>query len=90
VDAVIDNSAESGPTAPEWVNLSANVLKDSVDQYLFISTRSVYSNLSMVPATANAPVKTEENSPTAPARGASTVWAKPWPRRKRTRPLLVE
>jgi 2'-hydroxyisoflavone reductase len=69
-DAVIDNSAESGATAPEWVTLSAEVLKDSVDQYYFTSTRSVYFDLSGVPATAAAPVKTEENSPTPPtARG---------------------
>jgi 2'-hydroxyisoflavone reductase len=69
-DAVIDNSAEAGATAPEWVTLSAEALKDSVDQYYFTSTRSVYFDLSGVPATAAAPVKTEENSPTPPtARG---------------------
>lgn len=39
-DVVIDN-----PTMlPSWVRLSTDVLKDSVSQYLFISTLSVYSN----------------------------------------------
>ncbi|MFC1543753.1 epimerase [Gemmatimonadota bacterium] len=39
-DVVIDN-----PTMlPSWVRLSASVLKDSVQQYLFISTLSVFAN----------------------------------------------
>ncbi len=62
-DAVIDESASGGPTAADWVKLSANLLKDSVDQYLFISTRSVYFDLSSVPMTAAAPVYTLENTP---------------------------
>lgn len=61
-DAVIDESA-SLASAPEWVRNSANTLKDSVDQYLFISTRSVYYDTSRVPMTADAPVLTRENSP---------------------------
>jgi len=61
-DAVIDESA-SLSSAPEWVKLSANLLKDSTDQYLFISTRSVYFETSRVPMTADAPVLTLENSP---------------------------
>ena len=66
-DAVIDESA-SLSSAPDWVKLSADVLKDSVDQYLFISTRSVYFDLSSVPMTAAAPVLTRENSPVAEGR----------------------
>jgi 2'-hydroxyisoflavone reductase len=62
-DAVIDNSASSGPTAPQWVREAAAVLKDSAGQYLFISTRSVYRDLSMVPATVNAPLLTPQNTP---------------------------
>ncbi len=61
-DAVIDESA-SQSTAPEWVKLSANLLKDSTDQYVFVSTRSVYFDTSRVPMTADAPVLTLENSP---------------------------
>lgn len=61
-DAVIDESA-SLSSAPEWVKLSAGLLKDSTEQYLFISTRSVYQDLSSVPMSANAPVLTLENAP---------------------------
>jgi 2'-hydroxyisoflavone reductase len=61
-DAVIDESA-SLSSAPEWVKLSADLLKDSTDQYLFISTRSVYFDTSRVPMTADAPVLTREYTP---------------------------
>jgi 2'-hydroxyisoflavone reductase len=74
-DAVIDESA-SQSTAPEWVKLSANLLKDSTDQYLFISTRSVYLDTSRVPMTADAPVLTRENSPIAEGRPLSYGHAK--------------
>ncbi len=37
-DAVIDNSA----TIPRWVRDSAQLLKDSVGQYLFVSSTGVY------------------------------------------------
>jgi 2'-hydroxyisoflavone reductase len=57
-DAVIDNSA----TNPNWVRDTAQLLKDSVEQYLFISTRSVYRDLSQVPATVDAPVFTRETT----------------------------
>lgn len=60
-DAVIDNSA-SAATAPQWVREAAAVLRDSVAQYIFISTRSVYRDLSMVPATVDAPVLTPETT----------------------------
>jgi 2'-hydroxyisoflavone reductase len=61
-DAVIDNSASNGATAPQWVRESATLLRDSTEQYLFISTRSVYADLSQVPSTVDAPVLTLENS----------------------------
>ncbi len=61
-DAVIDESA-SLSSAPEWVKKSAEQLKDATDQYLFISTRSVYADLSRVPMNKDAPVLTLENSP---------------------------
>ena len=57
-DAVIDNSAARAQDAPEWLKLSAEVLKGSVNQYLFISTRSVYKDTSRVPMTADAPTLT--------------------------------
>jgi len=58
-DAVIDNSA-SRADAPMWVRDSAGLLKDAAGLYLFISTRSVYRDLSMVPATVDAPLLTPE------------------------------
>lgn len=61
-DAVIDNSA-SRSDAPMWVRDSANLLRDAAEQYLFISTRSVYRDLSMVPATVDAPVYTPDTTP---------------------------
>lgn len=42
-DAVIDNPA----TLPRWVRDSAQLLKDSAGQYLFISTLSVYADNSV-------------------------------------------
>ncbi len=61
-DAVIDNSA-SRADAPQWVRDSAGLLKDAADQYLFISTRSVFADLSMVPATVDAPLLNTTNTP---------------------------
>ena len=58
-DVVIDNSATS---APEWVELSASLLKSTVKRYVFVSTRSVYADTSRIPMTADAPVFTRENT----------------------------
>ncbi len=60
-DAVIDNSAARAD-APYWVRDSASLLRDQADQYLFISTRSVFRDLSQVPATVDAPVLTRETT----------------------------
>lgn len=60
-DAVIDNSA-SRADAPYWVRDSAGLLRDAADVYLFISTRSVFSDLSQVPGTVDAPVLTRETT----------------------------
>jgi 2'-hydroxyisoflavone reductase len=60
-DAVIDNSA-SRADAPMWVRDSANLLRDAAEQYLFISTRSVFRDLSAVPGTVNAPLLTRETT----------------------------
>lgn len=58
-DAVIDNSSSD----PQWTREAAAALKDSAGRYLFVSTRSVYRDLSTVPATAQAPVYTPETTP---------------------------
>lgn len=60
-DAVIDNSASSS-TAPQWVREAGSVLREAVGQYIYISTRSVYRDLSTVPATIDAPLLTPETT----------------------------
>jgi 2'-hydroxyisoflavone reductase len=57
-DVVIDNSA----TDPKWVELTAGLLSKTVKRYVFTSTRSVYSDTSIIPMTVNAPVFTRENT----------------------------
>ena len=57
-DVVIDNSSSN----PDWVEDSANLLRDQAEQYLFISTRSVYAGFDRVPMTVDAPVYTPENT----------------------------
>jgi 2'-hydroxyisoflavone reductase len=61
-DAVIDNSA-SRADAPMWVRDSASLLADAAEQYLFVSTRSVFADLSAVPGTVDAPVLTPATTP---------------------------
>lgn len=65
-DAVIDNPT----TLPKWVRDAAAVLQGNVDQYLFISTLSVYAS--------NARPGMDENDPTAVLpEGASVDEVKP-------------
>ncbi len=62
-DAVVDNSATN---APRWVERSANLLKDTCERYIFVSTRSVYADTSRVPMTIAAPVWTHERAGVEP------------------------
>ncbi len=55
-DVVIDNSTAN----PDWVELSAEFLEDSVDRYFYVSSRSVYRDFARVPMTADAPRWTYE------------------------------
>jgi 2'-hydroxyisoflavone reductase len=57
-DVVIDNSA----SRPDWVRLSADFLKDTVDRYYYVSSRSAYSDTSRVPMTSDAPTWTYETA----------------------------
>lgn len=57
-DVVIDNSRSN----PDWVRLSADCLKDSVDRYFYVSSRSAYADMSRVPMTADAPTFTYETA----------------------------
>jgi 2'-hydroxyisoflavone reductase len=57
-DAVIDNSRQN----PDWVELSTELLKNSVGLYMYVSSRSAYSDVSRVPMTADAPTHTYESA----------------------------
>jgi 2'-hydroxyisoflavone reductase len=57
-DAVIDNSQQN----PDWVELAADFLRDSVDQFIYVSSRSAYADVSRVPMTAEAPTWTYETA----------------------------
>jgi len=58
-DVVIDNSATRNA---RWVRTSAQLLKDSVDRYLFTSTRSVYSDFSKIGMNEDGPVHEVDQS----------------------------
>jgi len=55
-DAVIDNSGYT----PQQVGMSVDLLKDACDQYLFTSTRSVYTDFTQDPMDEDAPVGPKE------------------------------
>ena len=57
-DVVIDNATNN----PAWVEMAADFLKDSVDQFIFVSSRSAYADVSRVPMTADAPTWTFETA----------------------------
>jgi 2'-hydroxyisoflavone reductase len=55
-DVVIDNATNNRL----WIELATEALKDSTDQYMFVSSRSAYSDVSRVPMTTDAPTWTYE------------------------------
>lgn len=61
-DVCMDNNA----TNPSWVTLSCEVLRDSVDHYIYVSTRSTYADFSTVPMTAAEPTYTYETAGVEP------------------------
>ncbi len=61
-DVCMDNNA----SYPNWVELSTEFLRDSVDRYFYVSSRSAYSDLSSVPMTAEAPTFTYETAGVEP------------------------
>ena len=62
-DVAVDNSATN---APHWVEASANLLRDSCERYIFVSTRSVYADTSRIPMNIDAPVWTYESAGVEP------------------------
>jgi 2'-hydroxyisoflavone reductase len=61
-DLVIDNST----SRPDWVELAAEFLKDSVDQFMYVSSRSAYADVSRVPMNSSAPTWTYERAGLTP------------------------
>lgn len=61
-DVCIDNSAST----PEWVTLSAEALRDAVDLYVYVSSRSAYADFGRVPMTAAEPTYTWETAGVEP------------------------
>jgi 2'-hydroxyisoflavone reductase len=61
-DVVIDNSASN----PKWVELSAQLLKNSARHYMYVSSISAYASMSRVPMTIEAPVFTYETAGVSP------------------------
>lgn len=57
-DVVIDNARNN----PDWTEMAAEFLKDSVDQFMYVSSRSAYADLSSVPMSADAPTWTYETA----------------------------
>lgn len=57
-DVVIDNATNNRL----WIELAAEALKDSVDQFMFVSSRSAYADVSRVPMTSDAPTWTFETA----------------------------
>lgn len=57
-DLVIDNST----ARPDWVEMAAELLKDQCDQYMYVSSRSAYADVSRVPMTSDAPTWTYESA----------------------------
>jgi 2'-hydroxyisoflavone reductase len=57
-DLVIDNST----SRPDWVTMSAELLRDSVEFYYYVSSRSAYASHSTVPMTAAVPSHTYETA----------------------------
>ncbi len=61
-DVCFDNNASN----IDWVTLSTEFLKDSVENYFYVSSRSAYSDLSSIPMTAAAPTFTYETAGVEP------------------------
>lgn len=57
-DVVIDNARNN----PSWTEMAAEFLKDSVDQFMYVSSRSAYADLSSVPMSSDAPTWTYESA----------------------------
>ncbi|MFC1545095.1 twin-arginine translocation signal domain-containing protein, partial [Gemmatimonadota bacterium] len=66
-DVVLDNH----PSIPRWVRMTAELLKDSVQQYVFVSSLSVYSDNSIIGMDENGPVATIDDPTIEQVTGAT-------------------
>ncbi len=66
-DVVLDNH----PSIPRWVRMTAELLKDSVRQYVFVSSLSVYSDNSIIGMDENGPVATLDDPTIEQVTGAT-------------------
>lgn len=66
-DVVIDNH----PSIPRWVRMTAELLKDSARQYVFVSSLSVYSDNSIIGQDENGPVATIDDPTIEQITGAT-------------------
>lgn len=66
-DVVIDNH----PSIPRWVRMTAELLKDSARQYVFVSSLSVYSDNSIIGQNENGPVATMDDPTIEQGPGAT-------------------
>ena len=62
-DLVIDNST----ARPDWVEMAADILKDQCDQFMYVSSRSAYADVSRVPMSIEAPTWTFKSAGIDPA-----------------------
>lgn len=68
-DVCIDNSASN----PEWVRMSAGLLADQVDRYIYVSSLSAYADMSIVGMDETAPTYTYESAGVSPDTPAAEL-----------------
>lgn len=68
-DVVIDNSASNH----EWVRLSAGLLRDAVERYIYVSSLSAYADMSPIGIDVDAPTFTYETAGASPGTDAAEL-----------------
>lgn len=68
-DVCIDNSASN----PDWVRMSAGLLADQVDRYIYVSSLSAYADMSIVGMDEDAPTYTYESAEVSPDTPAAEL-----------------
>lgn len=68
-DVVIDNSASNH----HWVRMSAGLLRDAVERYIYVSSLSAYSDMSRIGIDVDAPTFTYETAGASPETDAAEL-----------------